>query len=298
VASALTRRTVLAGAALIVLPGCSSRSPATPATSASAGPPMPAAPPSADWRGAVRQLERDHDGRIGAWATDTGTGQVAGYREDERFPLLSTFKALAAAAVLDRGGLDRRIRWTAADRAPNSPVTDRSRADGLTLGELCHAAVTRSDNTAANLLLRRIGGPAGLTAYVRRLGDNVTRLDRWEPELNDWRPGQERDTTTAEAMGRTLLTLTRDRPQLTAWLQAAVTGDRRIRAGLPDDWTIGDKTGTGGTYGTANDVAIAQPPSGAPLVISVYTNRTDRDAARAESVIARTATILARALGG
>jgi beta-lactamase class A len=287
----LTRRTLLAGgaatAALLLLPG-------TPAQAATG----------------LRRLERDYDGRIGAVGIDTGTGRTVGHRANERFPLLSTFKALAAAAVLERargrepGLLDRVIRWTEADLVDYSPITEPRTADGMTVAELCHAAIAYSDNTAGNLLLARIGGPAGLTRYARGLGDPVTRLDRWETELNDWSPASPRDTTTPAAMARNLRGLTAghelhpcDRDRLTGWLRANTTGDARIRAGLPDSWTVGDKTGSADAYGAANDIAIVQPPTGAPLILAIYTNRTAPDGTRDDAVIASAATLLASALG-
>lgn len=264
----------------------------------------------AAWRAELRELERVYAGRIGAFAVDTGTGATVSHRADERFPLLSTFKVLAAAAILHRarrhdpGLLERLIRWTEADLVPYSPITSLHVADGLTVAELCWAAIAHSDNTAGNLLIKQIGGPEGLTRYARRLGDARTRLDRWETELNDWAPDDPRDTTTPAAMGRNLqrLTLgdaldTPDRLRLVGWLRESVTGGARIRAGLPADWDIGDKTGTGPTYGAANDIAFAQPPTGAPLIISIYTNRSAPDRPNDNAVIADTATILARALG-
>ena len=305
----VSRRALLGGAALVALTGCAK----PPRVAAPAAPASSAAPPAsapADWRAELAALERSYDGRIGAFALDTGTGRSLGHRERERFPLLSTVKLLAAAAVLRRGrdsdpGLpDRRVRWSSADLVEYSPVTGEHVGAGLTVAELCRAAVTVSDNTAGNLLLRQIGGPDGLTRYVRRLGDPFTRLDRWETALNDWTPGEQRDTTTPAAMGRTLEALTvgtalhpQDRDRLTGWMRAATTGAGRIRAGLPPDWAVGDKTGSGGAYGPANDVAVAAPPGGAPLILAVYTTRAARDAAYDDDVIARTATVLRAALG-
>ncbi|MGH3387630.1 MAG: class A beta-lactamase [Actinomadura sp.] len=264
-----------------------------------------------DLRRELRRLETGFQGRIGAFAIDTETGRTVGYRANERFPMLSTFKAVAAAAVLSKGRendpglLDRRVRWRRADLVAFSPVTGQHVDTGLTVAQLCEAAITRSDNTAGNLLLRQIGGPAGLTRYVRSLGDPVSRLDRWETELNLWRPGARRDTTAPAYIGRDLHRLTvgnaldaRDRARLVGWLRANTTGDARIRAGLPETWTVGDKTGTSDRYGAANDIAIAWPPSSsAPLIISIYTNRHAAGAANDDKVIATTATLLAESLG-
>jgi beta-lactamase class A len=287
----LTRRSLLGGgaatAALLLLPG---------------------SPAQADT--GLRRLEREYGGRIGAVGIDTGTGRTVAHRPDERFPLLSTFKVLAAAAVLERargrepGLLERVIHWTEADLVDYSPITEPRVADGLTVAELCHAAIAYSDNTAGNLLLERIGGPAGLTRYARALGDPVTRLDRWETALNDWSPASPRDTTTPAAMARNLRNLTvghelhrADRDRLNGWLRANTTGGARIRAGLPESWTVGDKTGSADAYGAANDIAIVQPPTGAPLILAVYTNRTAADGTRDDAVIATTARMLASALG-
>ncbi|WP_255480985.1 class A beta-lactamase [Micromonospora thermarum] len=269
------------------------------------------APPSDTWREQLRELEQGYAGRIGMYARHMGTGRTLCYRADERFPLLSTFKVLVSAAVLDRarscapGLVDRRIRWTEADLVDYSPVTEAHVADGLTVAQLCHAAITRSDNTAGNLLLRQVGGPVGLTGYLRRLGDGVSRLDRWETDLNVWAPGERRDTTTPAAMGRDLAALTvgralhpDDRTTLVDWMRATVTGDRRIRAGLPAGWTVGDKTGSSNdSYGAANDVAVAHPPTGAPLVLAIYTRRETQGQPYDEAIIAETARVLAGALG-
>ncbi|WP_242903407.1 class A beta-lactamase [Actinomadura terrae] len=258
----------------------------------------------------LAELEKTHQMRIGAWALDTGTGRVLTHRADERFPFLSTFKAIACGAVLhkarrsDPGLLDRVIHYTAADLVPNSPVTKEHVETGMTVADLCHAAITVSDNTAGNLVLRQIGGPAGHTAFLRSLGDRVSRHDRWETDLNLWSPGERRDTVTPRAWGRDLreLTLGRtlvpaDRARLIGWMKAAGTGGARIRAGLPG-WSVGDKTGTGGTYGTANDIAIAYPPSGgAPLIFAITTNRRASDGSADEKAIADTAAILAEGLG-
>lgn len=262
-------------------------------------------------RARLRELERSYAGRIGAFALDTGSGATITYRANERFPLLSTFKMLAAAAILrkarssDPGLLDRLIRWTAADLVPASPVTELHVDTGLTVAQLCDAAITRSDNTAGNLLLEQIGGPSGITRFARRLGDPVTRLDRWEIELNDWSPSERRDTTTPAAMGRDLYALTvddalvaEDRERLIGWLRANITGGARIRAGLPATWIVGDKTGSSLSYGAANDIAIAWPPGEDPLILAIYTNRNEPGVAFDNQVIANTATILAEALGG
>ncbi|MEV4099730.1 class A beta-lactamase [Nonomuraea sp. NPDC049649] len=275
--------------------------------------PAAAAPASRDGaRAELRRLEASYQGRIGAFAIDTGTGKTFGHRAHERFPVNSTFKAVLCGAILDKartrdpGLMKRTLRWTAKDVVTHSPVSGKPEniRNGLTPARLCHATITQSDNTAANVLLKQIGGPAGLTRYYRSLGDRFGRLDRWETELNDWKPGEKRDTITPASMARDLRKLTTgdalvpaDRKRLVGWLRASETGKGRIAAGLPAGWKSGDKTGTGGVYGTASDIAIAWPPSGKPVIIAVYVHGKTADAEVDETVIARTTSLLLRGLG-
>lgn len=227
-------------------------------------------------------LEEKIGGRVGVMAIDTGDGKQIWYRADERFALCSTFKWALAACVLAEveGGeiaLDEKLSYTEADLLEYAPVAREHLAKGaLSVETLCSAAVSISDNTAANLLLARIGGPEALTAFLRRCGDEVTRLDRTEPELNTNIPGDPRDTTTPRAMAATMRTLLlgevvaeESRKRLHQWLKDAKTGLARLRAGLPPDWVVGDKTGTG-VNGAANDVAIAWPPGRPPILIAAY----------------------------
>ncbi|UWU72450.1 class A beta-lactamase [Bradyrhizobium sp. NC92] len=231
---------------------------------------------------AIRQLESKSGGRLGVTVLDTQTGASIQHRGDERFPMCSTFKVLASAAILKQvgeklDGLDRRVRIDQSDIVEYSPVTrEHVGPDGMSLRELCEAAVTRSDNAAGNLLLREIGGPAGLTAFARSLGDDVTRLDRIETELNEAAPGDPRDTTSPNAMAENYRRLVlgnvlppAGREQLSKWMIANKTGDSRLRAGLPQGWRVGDKTGAGGR-GTNNDVAIVWPPQRSALIVAVY----------------------------
>ena len=259
------------------------------------------------------QAERWHaiearvGGRLGVAVLDTGTGELAGQRLDERFPMCSTFKALAAALVLarvDRGEerLDRRIVVTRADLLEWAPVTGKHVGGaGMTVAELCEAAITVSDNPAANLLLASAGGPAGVTAFVRRLGDDVTRLDRTEPTLNEGTPGDPRDTSTPRAMAHTLRRLMlgdalsdRSRAQLVQWMSATATGGQRLRAGVPFDWRVADKTGTG-RLGTTNDIGVLWPPHRAPLVVVAYLTATGVPAAAREGALADVARSVTRA---
>jgi beta-lactamase class A len=232
--------------------------------------------------GRLAALEKSAGGRLGVAVLDTGSGAKLIHRADERFPMCSTFKLLASAAVLKRvdagsEALERFAPYGQADLLDYAPVTKAHlAAGGMTLGELCAAAIDWSDNTAANLILNAIGGPEGLTAFARSLGDSVTRLDRNEPTLNTAIPGDPRDTTIPIAMARDMQSVLigdvlseASRTKLEAWLIADKVGDKRLRAGLPPDWGIGDKTGSG-DHGTANTIAILRPPNRAPLMAAVY----------------------------
>jgi beta-lactamase class A len=243
-------------------------------------------------------LEKAIGGRLGVCTLDTGNGKKLAHRGDERFPLLSTFKALAAGCVLarvDRGEerLDRRVMYSQADVLSYAPVAKLHVTDGMTMAEICDAAIGVSDNTAGNLQLASFGGPAGLTKWLRSIGDNMTRLDRIEPTLNEAKPGDLRDTTTPNAVAETwrkVLTGDALKPasqkQLADWLVASKVGGARLRAGLPKHWRTGDKTGTN-DIGCANDVAITWPPSRAPLIIASYLDHAggtpqQRDAVHAD----------------
>jgi len=226
-------------------------------------------------------LERRHGGRLGVAILNSASAKLIAQRGDERFALCSTFKFLAAAFVLvrvDRGeeSLNRRVTYSKNDLVTYSPTTEKHVESGLTVGEICEAAMVLSDNTAGNLLLDSFGGPAGLTSFMRSLGDTVTRLDRRETELNEARPGDPRDTTIPLAMldmlhatvlGSVLSAPSRN--QLIAWLVASKTGDKRLRAGIPQGWRVGDKTG-GGSNGATNDIAVIWPPDRAPIIVAAY----------------------------
>ncbi|HTW85279.1 MAG TPA: class A beta-lactamase [Candidatus Sulfotelmatobacter sp.] len=261
---------------------------------------VPTRAPAAD--AAERRLatiELRTGGRLGVAVSDTGTGHTLAYRAHERFPMCSTFKALAVAAVLRRvesreEQLDRRIPYTQADLLAYAPVTrEHVHEGGMTVEALCAAAIEYSDNTAANLLLASLGGPEGVTRFARALGDRVTRLDRTETSLNTAIPGDPRDTTTPAAMaadlrdvliGNALL-----RPaqlRLQGWMDACKTSAARLRAGLPRGWAVGDKTGTG-ENGTANDIGIVRPVGRKPLLVAVYlTGATAIDGDRRDAAIA------------
>jgi beta-lactamase class A len=249
-------------------------------------------------------LELANGGRLGVAALDFGSGRRISHRADERFALCSTFKVLAASLVLarvDRGQeqLDRRIIFTEKDLVPNSPATKEHSGAGMALAEICEAAITLSDNTAGNLMLASFGGPAALTAYARSLGDDFTRLDRIETDLNEAKAGDPRDTTTPAAMLENLRRIVlgdalsvSSRKQIGDWLIGNKTGAKRLRAGLPREWRVGDKTGTGDN-GAANDIAVIWPPGRAPLIVSVYfTESRIADEAR-NTVIAEVGRVVA-----
>ena len=254
----------------------------------------------------LRDIEATARGRLGVHILDTGTGREHGWRSDERFLMLSSFKLLASALVLDRAdrgeeSLERRIRYRRQDLVSWSPVTERHvGGTGLSLAQLCEATITTSDNTAANLILASYGGPAALTAYARRLGDRVTRLDRTEPELNvRAASGEPLDTTTPRAMAHTLRALLvgdalspASRARLLQWLLANTTGGKRLRAGLPVGWQVGEKTGTAGD--DANDIGIAFPPQRAPVIVTAYLAESATDGATREAALAGVGRLLAK----
>ena len=230
----------------------------------------------------LAEIEAREGGRLGVFVRDTGAGATIEHRADERFPMCSTFKLLTAAAALKRVDdgaerLDRTIAYRPNDLLEYAPIAKAHVAEGgMTLADLCAAAIDWSDNTAANLVLQAIDGPPGFTQFARSLGDKVTRLDRNEPTLNEATPGDERDTTSPRAMATDMQKVLlgdalsdQSRRQLEAWLIDDKVGDKRVRAGLPHSWRIGDKTGSG-DHGTANTIAIIRPPDQAPILAAVY----------------------------
>lgn len=251
-------------------------------------------------------LEARSGGRLGVAVLDTKTGATFGHRADERFALCSTFKALVAGLILarvDQGKerLDRRIRYGRDVLVAHSPATEKHVDNGMTVGALCEATVTLSDNAAANLLLDTFGGPPALTAFLRTLGDKVTRLDRREPELNIVKPGEIHDTTSPRAMLGSLRALALgtalspgSRQQLVDWLVANQTGDKRLRAGVPAGWKVGDKTGSWGDSkgGTTNDIGVIWPPGRPPLLITAYLGGSTLPADQRNAVIAEVARIV------
>jgi beta-lactamase class A len=253
-------------------------------------------------------LEAGSGGRLGVVAIDTKSGVRIQHRAEERFPFCSTFKVVLAGAILARsvrteGLLQRHMTYGKADLVSHSPVTGKHLADGMTVAELCRAALQYSDNTASNLLTGLLGGPSAVTAFARAIGDSTFRLDRPETALNTALPGDPRDTTTPAAMARTLQSLALGdtlpaplRAQLQDWLRGNTTGAKRIRAGVPDTWQVGDKTGSG-AHGTSNDIAVLWRPERAPVVLTVYFTQPEPDAQWNDGVIAAAARIAADALG-
>lgn len=257
----------------------------------------------------LADLERKHTGRVCVSILNLASGRRVDHRPNEPILMCSTFKAMAAAFVLSRVDrneekLDRRVRFSQHDLVTYSPGTESNAGErGMTLAEICEAAVTLSDNTAGNLMLASFGGPPGLTSFFRSLGDQVSRLDRVELALNT-RDGVDdvRDTTTAAAMLQNLYRLfftdvlsPRSRSQLAAWLIANKTGDARLRAGFPNTWLVGDKTGTNGDKdGNANDIAVAWPPDRAPVIVTAFCELPGISAGQRNAVIAEIGRIAAK----
>lgn len=250
-------------------------------------------------------LEREFDARLGVYAVDTGSGREVAYNDRRRFAYNSTFKALAAGVVLRKyspDGMDRVITYSEDDLVAHSPVTGKHVDSGMTLEELCDAAVRYSDNTAANLLFDVLGGPKGLDAALEDLGDDVTRMERIEPELSRWSPGSTRDTSTPRMLAKDLRAFTLgdalgkdERKQLVEWLRTNTTGDDLIRAGVPDSWVVGDKTGSG-NYGGRNDIAVIRPPEGDPIVVAILSRHKEEDAEPDDELIAKAASVVADTL--
>lgn len=279
-ASALTRRSALAIMTAATL---------SPRTLLATAPP--------DLSSTLNALEKKSGGRLGC-AILFPSGRRVTHRADERFPMCSTFKFLAAALVLQRVDqgrehLDRSIAFSKSDVVAYSPETEKHAGRSMTVAELCKAALTFSDNTAANLLLASFGGPPAITSYARSLGDEMTRLDRTETSLNESIPGDPRDTTTPVAMLGNLQRILfgkvlkpQSRQQLADWMLANTTGKAKFVAGLPADWKVADKTGAG-DHGSNNDIGVLYPSSSQPILLTSYLTETivpteERNAIHAE----------------
>lgn len=251
----------------------------------------------------LAKLEGESGGRLGVAALNTADGRQLLHRADERFPFCSTFKMMLSAAVLAREPslLKKHVRYTKKDLVTYSPVTEKHVGKGMTVAALCEATLQTSDNTAANLLIRQLGGPAAVTAYARSIGDMEFRLDRIETELNTALPGDPRDTTTPASMAESLHKLVLgeglglvQRKQLKDWMLGNTTGDTRIRAGVPAGSLVADKTGTG-DYGSTNDIGVIWQPGKAPIVLVTYLTQPGKDDKARSEILAEATRIVVEA---
>ena len=305
------RRRIAAGLAALAVMGCSGagdlQNPSAVGADGTSAAGDTCAIDEDAFSGRVRQLEQHKDAIVGVYAVDTGTGEDLAYRADERFAFASTGKALAAAVVLDQLSsqeLSRRLSWTETDLVPYSPVTGLHVEDGLTVREVLDAAVTVSDNTAANLMFDLIGGPRGLDEALEDVGDDTTEAVRREPDLNDFTPGDVRDTTTPRAIASSLAAFavggeleTPDERLFNNMLLRNTTGAALIRAAVPAGWRVGDKTGSA-SYGTRNDIAVLTPPGRAPIVLAVLTRHHTADAPTDDGLVAGAAKVVVESLCG
>ncbi|MGP4012332.1 class A beta-lactamase [Streptomyces sp. 4N124] len=293
--------------ALAALPACGQET--ASGTGSSAGAARSATPAAATKPTAAefRSLEREFDARLGVYALDTGTGRSVGHRADDRFAYASTFKALAAGAILRKygtDGIDKVVKYSRDDLVENSPVSENFVDTGMTLRGLCAATLWYSDNTAVNLLLDELGGPDGLEKVLEEFGDDVTEMDRYETEMSEGTPGDIRDTSTPRAMAGSLRAFllgdalkSDERRLLRQWMTTNMTGRTLIRAGVPAPWDVADKSGTAG-YGGRNDIAVVWPDDGGnPIVMTVLSTRGKKDAARDDALIAKAATVAVEGLG-
>jgi beta-lactamase class A len=302
-ARTLRRLVICAGAALL-LAGCSepgsvdpTAPPAATSTPPDGGPTSATPSRSISADPAFARLEETYGATLGIDAIDTGTGRTVAYNAGHRIAYASTYKALAAGALLMNPGvdLDEHVDLDADEMLGNSPVTSQHVATGMSLRAVVAAALDQSDNTAGNIVLQRVGGPAGLQDALRKLGDTTTECDRTEPDLNEALPGDARDTSTPRALASdleelalgTVLSAPR-RAQLIDWMRADTTGDDLVRAAVPSDWDVADKTGTG-YYGVRNDIAIVWPPSRAPIVLAIQTTKSTQAAEPSDPLVAAAA---------
>ncbi len=250
-------------------------------------------------------IESEYDARVGVYAIDTGSDETIDYRSEERFAFASTYKALAAALVLKQNTmeeLEEVITYTEDDLVSYSPITEKHVDTGMTLAELSEAAVRTSDNTAGNLLFEELGSPEQFQQSLREIGDDVTQSDRYETALNEFTPGNTRDTSTPAALATSLqgfavgdLLTDYKRELLLDWMQGNATGDTLIRAGAPEGWTVADKSGAG-RYGTRNDIAVVWPPDREPIILAIMTRHDTEDAEYDDALIAEVAEATLNAL--
>lgn len=264
---------------------------------------------SDEWTNDMKQLESEFNGRIGVYAINSGTGKVFSYRANERFPLCSSFKGFLAAAVLAKSqdghlNISEIVSYQRRKLEHHSPITERFKNEGMSVSDMTAAALQYSDNGAANMILEKyIGGPYGMTNFMRSIGDSSFRLDRYELDLNTAIPGDDRDTSTPESVAKSLRKLalgnilnTKEKEIYQQWLIGNTTGAERIRYSIPKEWKVGNKTGTCGVYGTANDFAVIWPSGSSPIVIAVYTTKNQKDAKHDDRVIAEASKIAIRKL--
>lgn len=280
--------------------GCSASPQAAPSQAPSSAAPTTAAAsasPVAGTDAGFRRLESAHHARLGVYAIDTGGNRVVSWRGGERFPYDSTYKALLVGMVLRTPSirLDHVVRYGRDELTDYSPDTGKHVADGMSVRALCVAAIRDSDNTAANLLTEQLGGVPAFARGLRRIGDRVTRPVRTEPSLNTAVPGDTRDTSTPRTFATDLAGLAvgdllphERRERFDGWLRGSATGDGLVRAGVPDGWTVGDKSGTG-DYGTRNDIAVVWPPHRAPIVLAVFGTKQKNNATPDDALVAAAA---------
>jgi beta-lactamase class A len=248
------------------------------------------------------QLEDEFEAQLGVYAIDTGKNQIVEYNPDDRFAYASTFKVLATAILLKQNeikDLEEVVTYSKDDLVTYSPVTENHVDTGMTLLEISEAAIRKSDNTAGNLLLKELGGPDEFgRALLEYLGDDVTEPERYETELNEFMPGSNSDTSTPKVLATNLKKIALDdflpndkRELLIDWMKGNATGDTLIRAGLPEEWIVGDKSGAA-SYGTRNDIGIVWPPNREPIIIAVMSRHDTKDAEYDDELVAKAARII------
>ena len=255
-------------------------------------------------------LERASGGKLGVSAVDTGSGKRIRYRADERFLFASTFKVILVAAILRQSESDsalpeKKITYTTEDLVDWSPITEKHIAEGMTVFDLCAATLQYSDNTATNLLIHELGGPQQLTLFAHSIGIHAFSLDDREPELNanSGKAGDTRNTASPAAMETGLARLALgdilavpQRVQLQRWLKGNITGDQSIRAGIPDGWVVGDKTGSSDKSGLSNDIAVIWPPDGEPWILAIFYTQQQKPASVRKNTLAQATRLVVEAL--
>ena len=257
-----------------------------------------------DYSEKLAALEASSGGRLGISAINTGNNQHIQYRANERFPMGCTSKVIGVAAILkmsmtNKQLLQEKVKYKKEDLTNWTPITEKNLVAGMTVSELAAAAISYSDNTAMNLLTKKLGGPQGLTAFARSIGDDHFKLDHWWPDEALASPQSGEDATTPAAMVESLRKLvlgdvlaTTQREMLVTWLKKNTTGDARIRAGVPQGWIVGDKTGSGFHYGTTNDIAVIWPPKCAPIIVTIFYSSNKKDAPKRDDILASATRIL------